>query len=64
MAKAMGSCGKSYPIVKEKNKSTMERSGASVANAITASGKAKGSKVNRAVKIKAKELMKGSKKKK
>ena len=58
MAKAMGSCMKSYPVVKEKNKSTMERSGASVANAITAAGKAKGNKVNSAVKIKAKGLMK------
>ena len=58
MAKAMGSCGKSYPVVKEKNKSPMESSGASVANSIASSGKAKGSKVNRAVKIKAKGLMK------
>jgi hypothetical protein len=58
MAKAMGSCGKSYPVVKEKNKSTMERSGASVANAITAAGKAKGKKAKSVVKIKAKGLMK------
>jgi len=58
MAKAMGSCGKSYPIVKKSKESVMERSGASVANAITAAGKAKGKKVNRAVKIKAKGLMK------
>ena len=58
MAKAMGSCGKSYPVVKEKNKSPMESIGGSVANSITSSGKAKGPKVNRAVKIKAKGLMK------
>jgi hypothetical protein len=58
MAKAMGSCGKSYPVVKEKNKSTMERSGASVANAITAAGKAKGVKAKSVMKIKAKNLMK------
>jgi len=58
MAKAMGSCGKSYPVVKEKNKSTMERSGASVANSITAAGKAKGVKAKSVVKIKAKGLMK------
>ncbi len=58
MAKAMGSCGKSYPVVKEKNKSTMERSGASVANAITAAGKAKGPKAKKPVKIKAPGLMK------
>ncbi len=58
MAKAMGSCMKSYPVVKEKNKSTMERSGASVANSIAVAGKAKGKKVNRAVKIKAKGLVK------
>jgi hypothetical protein len=58
MAKAMGSCGKSYPVVKEKNKSTMERIGASVANSIGKNGTAKGPKVNRPVKIKAKGLMK------
>jgi hypothetical protein len=58
MAKAMGSCMKSYPVVKKSKESVMERSGASVANAITASGKAKGVKANRVVKIKAKNLMK------
>jgi hypothetical protein len=58
MAKAMGSCGKSYPIVKEKNKSPMERIGGSVANAITAAGKAKGPKAKKPVKIKAKGLVK------
>ena len=58
MAKAMGSCMKSYPVVKEKNKSVMERSGASVANSITSAGKAKGVKAKSVVKIKAKGLMK------
>lgn len=61
MAKAMGSCGKSYPVVKEKNKSVMERSGASVANSITSAGKAKGVKAKSVVKIKAKGLMKKKK---
>ena len=61
MAKAMGSCGKSYPVVKEQNKSTMERAGASVANAITAAGKAKGVKAKSVMKIKAKGLMKKKK---
>ena len=58
MAKAMGSCMKSYPVVKKSKESVMERSGASVANSIASAGKAKGAKVNRAVKIKAKGLMK------
>ena len=61
MAKAMGSCGKSYPVVKEKNKSVMERSGASVANSITSAGKAKGVKAKSVMKIKAKGLMKKKK---
>jgi hypothetical protein len=61
MAKAMGSCMKSYPVVKKSKESVMERSGASVANSIASSGKAKGSKVNRAVKIKAKGLIKKKK---
>lgn len=52
---------KSYPVVKKSKESVMERSGASVANSIASSGKAKGSKVNRAVKIKAKGLMKKKK---
>ncbi len=60
----MGSCMKSYPVVKKSKESVMERSGASVANSIAVAGKAKGKKVNSAVKIKAKGLMKGSKKKK
>ena len=64
MAKAMGSCGKSYPIVKKSKESVMERSGASVANSITAAGKSKGVKAKSVMKIKAKDLMKGSKKKK
>lgn len=58
MAKAMGSCGKSYPVVKKSKESVMERSGASVANAITAAGKAKGVKAKSVMKIKAKNLMK------
>ena len=57
----MGSCGKSYPVVKEKNKSVMERSGASVANSITSAGKAKGVKAKSVMKIKAKGLMKKKK---
>jgi len=61
MAKAMGSCGKSYPVVKKSKESVMERSGASVANAITAAGKAKGPKANKVVKIKAPNLMKKKK---
>ena len=61
MAKAMGSCRMASTVVKKKSTSTMERSGASVANAITASGKSKGPKVNRAVKIKAPNLMKKKK---
>ena len=60
----MGSCGKSYPIVKKSKESVMERSGASVANSIASAGKAKGVKAKSFVKIKAKDLMKGSKKKK
>jgi hypothetical protein len=58
MAKAMGSCGKSYPVVKEKNKSPMERIGGSVANSIASSGKAKGPKAKSVKKIKAPNLMK------
>jgi hypothetical protein len=58
MAKAMGSCGKSYPVVKKSKESPMERSGASVANAITAAGKSKGPKAKSVMKIKAKNLMK------
>ena len=61
MAKAMGSCGKSYPVVKKSKESVMERSGASVANSIASAGKAKGPKANRVVKIKAKGLMKKKK---
>jgi hypothetical protein len=58
MAKAMGSCGMASTVVKKKSTSTMERSGASVANAITASGKSKGPKAKSVMKIKAKNLMK------
>jgi hypothetical protein len=58
MAKAMGSCGKSYPVVKEKNKSPMERIGASVANSIGKNGTAKGPKSKRPVKIKVKPFRK------
>ena len=58
MAKAMGSCGKSYPVVKKSKESVMERSGASVADSIASSGKAKGPKAKKPVKIKAKGLMK------
>jgi len=61
MAKSMKSCGCSYPVVKKSKESVMERSGASVANAITASGKAKGVKAKSVVKIKAKGLMKKKK---
>jgi hypothetical protein len=61
MAKAMGSCGKSYPVVKKSKESVMERSGASVANAITAAGKAKGPKAKSVKKIKAPNLMKKKK---
>ena len=61
MAKAMGSCMKSYPVVKKSKESVMERSGASVANSITSAGKAKGPKANKVVKIKAKNLMKKKK---
>jgi hypothetical protein len=64
MAKAMGSCMKSYPVVKKSKESVMERSGASVANSIASAGKAKGVKAKSVMKIKAKDLMKGSKKKK
>ena len=58
MAKAMGSCGMASTVVKKKSTSTMERSGASVANAITASGKAKSVKAKSVKKIKAKGLVK------
>jgi len=58
MAKAMGSCGKSYPVVKEKNKSPMERIGGSVPNSIASAGKAKGPKAKSVKKIKAKGLVK------
>jgi hypothetical protein len=58
MAKAMKSCGCSYPVVKKSKESVMERSGASVANAITSAGKAKGVKAKSVMKIKAKNLMK------
>ena len=58
MAKAMGSCGKSYPVVKEKNKSPMERIGASVPDSIGKTGTAKGKKAKSVKKIKAKGLVK------
>lgn len=58
MVKAIGSCGKSYPVVKKSKESVMERSGASVANSITSAGKAKGVKAKSVMKIKAKNLMK------
>ena len=58
MAKAMGSCMKSYPVVKKSKESVMERSGASVANSIASAGKAKGVKAKTASKIKAKGLVK------
>ena len=58
MAKAMGSCMKSYPVVKKSKESVMERSGASVANSITSAGKAKGPKAKSVKKIKAKGLVK------
>jgi len=45
-------------VVKKKSTSTMERSGASVANSITAAGKSKGVKAKSVKKIKAKGLMK------
>jgi hypothetical protein len=57
MAKAMKSCGNSYPVVKKGKESTMERSGASVANAITSTKKA-GKVVKAQMKIKAKGLVK------
>jgi hypothetical protein len=57
MAKAMKSCGMASTVVKKSDKSTMERSGASVANAITSTKK--GGKVVKAqMKIKAKGLVK------
>jgi len=58
MAKSIKSCGCSYPVVKKSKESVMERSGASVANAITSAGKAKGVKAKSVMKIKAKNLMK------
>lgn len=58
MAKAMGSCMKSYPVVKKSKESVMERSGASVANSIASAGKAKGPKAKSVKKIKAKGLVK------
>jgi hypothetical protein len=61
MAKAMGSCGKSYPVVKKSKESPMERIGASVPNSIASSGKAKGPKAKKPVKIKAPGLMKKKK---
>lgn len=63
MAKQMKSFGMASAVVKKGNESTMERSGASVANAITSSKKA-GKVVKAQMKIKAKGLMNGSKKNK
>ena len=57
----MGSCGKSYPVVKKSKESPMERIGASVPNSIASSGKAKGPKAKKPVKIKAPGLMKKKK---
>ena len=54
----MGSCMKSYPVVKKSKESVMERSGASVANSIASAGKAKGVKAKSVKKIKAKGLVK------
>jgi len=57
MAKSMKSCGMASTVVKKGKESTMERSGASVANAITSTKK--GGKVVKAqMKIKAKGLVK------
>jgi len=61
MAKSIKSCGCSYPVVKKSKESVMERSGASVANSIASSGKAKGVKAKSVMKIKAKGLMKKNK---
>ena len=52
---------KSYPVVKKSKESVMERSGASVADSIASSGKAKGVKAKSVMKIKAKGLMKKKK---